>query len=135
MGPERLSFLGNTIPAGFRRRPVVIAPGRELAYVAADWSDALVIVESGVVELEAGSGARIRLTEGAVLWLAALPLRMLRCAGEEPAILVAVSRITPADRPGTSRPAARRRSPSRRRPPPGPGDGSAPARGQRPRGR
>jgi hypothetical protein len=92
MGPERLSFLGDAPPAAFRRRLVVVAPGRDRAYLAGEWRDALVVVERGVLELESLSGRRAQFGPGAVLWLAGLPIRALRCAGTEPAVLAAVSR-------------------------------------------
>jgi hypothetical protein len=92
MGPERLSFLGDAPPAAFRRRMVVVVPGRERAYLAAEWRDALVVVERGVLEVEALSGLRARFSAGAVLWLTGLPVRTLRCASAEPAVISAVSR-------------------------------------------
>ena len=83
------------LPDRFARRIVTIAPGERCAYVAADWEDALVVVEDGVVELECLGGDRRSLARGAVLWLVGLPLRALHNVGRHPAVLVAVSRRLP----------------------------------------
>jgi hypothetical protein len=80
------------VPAGFALRVVAVPPGDELAYVAGDWSDAVVVVEHGEVELECLAGGRRAFACGAVLWLAGMPLRALRNPGPEPAVLSAVSR-------------------------------------------
>jgi hypothetical protein len=77
---------------GFGVRLVAVAPGRTRAYDDAEWSDALVIVEHGEIELEGLSGSRQTFERGAVLWLAGLPLRALHNRGREPALIVAVSR-------------------------------------------
>jgi hypothetical protein len=92
MGPERLSFLGDAPPAAFRRRVVVIAHGQERSYVPGEWRDALVVVERGVLEVEALSGRRVRFGAGAVLWLTGFRVRTLRCASAEPVVMAAVSR-------------------------------------------
>ena len=52
----------------------------------------LVFVRRGEIELETLAGRRCRLRRGDVLWLAGLPLRVLRNRGTEPALLVTVSR-------------------------------------------
>lgn len=72
--------------------PTVIDPGSERPYAAHEWHEALVIVEHGELELEFASGARRRLTRGAVLWLAPLSLRALHNPGTEPVLLIALSR-------------------------------------------
>jgi hypothetical protein len=92
MDRDRLSFLGALLPPAFERRMVSIAPGARLAYEAADWLGALVVVEGGEVELEGMCGSRRRFGSGDVLWLAGLPLRALHNAGCEPALLSAVTR-------------------------------------------
>ena len=78
---------------GFERRVVTLAPGTSRAFDAADWGDALVVLESGEVELEGRAGCRIRLRAGAIFWLAGLPVRCLHNVGPEPAVLVAISRL------------------------------------------
>jgi hypothetical protein len=91
------SFLGRHLPPAFELRVVAVAPGSERPYDAAEWRDALVVVEEGEIELEALSGSRRRLPLGAVLWLAGLPLRALHNPGPETTLLAAVSR-----RPGAT---------------------------------
>jgi quercetin dioxygenase-like cupin family protein len=87
-----LSFLDRPLPAAFRLHVVAVAPGGTRPYEAAEWADALVVVERGEIELETvGDGTR-RYARGDVLWLAGLPLRALRNRGGEAAVLVAVSR-------------------------------------------
>jgi hypothetical protein len=112
---EPISLLTRPLSPSFARRVLVVAPGRAHAYDAADWHDALVVVEGGEIELEGRDGGRECFASGAVLWLTGLPLRALWNRGREPAVLVAVSRrLTRA--PGTAgRSAARTRprSPSR----------------------
>ncbi|MGH2970359.1 MAG: hypothetical protein ACRDK0_15055, partial [Solirubrobacteraceae bacterium] len=91
-GGDRLSFLDGPLPPAFDRREVAVAPGRARAYDEAEWSDALVVVERGEIELECMAGGRRRFACGDVLWLSGLPLRALHNLGREPALLVAVTR-------------------------------------------
>jgi hypothetical protein len=78
--------------AGFRRRSVVLEPGESRRSGDAEWRDALVVVERGDVELECAAGGRRRFSGGAVLWLEGIDLRVLHNVGDEPAVLLAVSR-------------------------------------------
>ncbi len=71
---------------------VVVAPGGGRAYDAAEWRDALVLVERGRIELWGPAGGRLSFGPGEVLWLAGLTLDRLHNPGWEPAVLVAVSR-------------------------------------------
>jgi hypothetical protein len=73
-------------------RVVVVAPGRGRAYDAAEWRDALVLVERGRIELWGPAGGRLGFGAGEVLWLDGLTLERLHNPGREPAVLVAVSR-------------------------------------------
>jgi hypothetical protein len=73
-------------------RLVTVAPGRSRAYEPAQWRDALVIVGRGEIELEGMGGTLQSFERGDVLWLAGLPLRALHNRGNQPAVLVAVSR-------------------------------------------
>lgn len=91
-GSGPLSFLGGRLGAAFEMRAVAVAPGCSRAYDAAEWKDALVVVEQGEIELERSTGAHHRLSCGDVLWLDGLPLRALHNRGCRPAVLVAVSR-------------------------------------------
>ena len=86
------TFLGRAVPASFLRVVVVIEPGAEHPYRAADWTDAIVAVERGEVWLVGVRGGQLLVRRGDVLWLSPTPLRALRNAGEEPAVLVAISR-------------------------------------------
>jgi hypothetical protein len=86
--------LGRLLPPAFVRREVVLAPDAERAYVAAEWRDALVIVEEGSLELVGLSGTRRRLECGAILWLWDLPLRSLRNPGSVNTRIVGISRRT-----------------------------------------
>jgi hypothetical protein len=91
--PDPLSLLGRRLPASVELRLVTIPPGGRRAYDPAEWSDALVVVERGELELDPESGAPLRFRRGAVLWLAGLPLRRLANRGSVPVVLAAVSRL------------------------------------------
>ena len=71
-------YLGPSVPDEFDVRRVVVTPGAERLFVEAEWRDAIVVVESGGLELESSSGPRWRFGRGDVLWLIGLPLRALR---------------------------------------------------------
>lgn len=49
---EPVSFLGRRVPAHVSSRQVVIGKGCAQAYEPAEWAGALVIVESGELEVE-----------------------------------------------------------------------------------
>jgi hypothetical protein len=70
----------------------VVAPGDDRAYDEAEWRDALVVVQSGEIELLGVSGACSSFGRGDLLYLQGVPLRTLHNPGAEPAVLVAVSR-------------------------------------------
>jgi quercetin dioxygenase-like cupin family protein len=80
------------VPLGFEIRAVGVEPGGHRIYHGAEWSDAIVVVKGGEIELECLSGARRRFKRGDLLWLSGLPLRALHNPGSEPALLLAVSR-------------------------------------------
>lgn len=80
------------VPLGFEVRAVEVEPGGHRIYHEAEWSDALVAVGRGEIELEFVSGARRCFTCGDLLWLTGLPLRALHNRGREPALLLTVSR-------------------------------------------
>ena len=90
---EPLSFLDCCLPPGFERRVITLAPGASRSFDDADWRDALVLLESGELEVEGRTGGRVRLRAGAIFWLAGLPVRCLHNAGPEPTVLVAISRL------------------------------------------
>lgn len=92
MDSEPVTFLGRQLGPSFRARVVTIAAGGLLPYVESDWRDALVVVETGEVQLECREGGRRRFGSGDVLWLTGLGLVAVRNHGEVEAVLVAVSR-------------------------------------------
>jgi hypothetical protein len=95
----------------FERRVVVIAPGAARDYDAAEWRDAIVMVQRGEIEVEGRSGGRRRFGPGAVVWLDGLPLRAVHAVGAEAAALVSVRRSggpgSSGRRAGGSRPRRR----------------------------
>jgi hypothetical protein len=80
----------------FHRRVVTVAPGDHRPYRPDEWWDAIVFVDQGEIELECRAGGLARFKRGDTLWLTGLPLIALHNRGDEPAVLVAVSR---RDRP------------------------------------
>lgn len=86
-------FLGRRVPAAFEVRRIVVAPGAERPFDEAEWRDAVVLVESGRIELECRSGSCSHFRRGDVLCLIGLPLRALRNRERIPTVLVAVSRL------------------------------------------
>lgn len=79
-------------PLGFEVRAVEIEPGGHRIYHRAEWSDALVAVGRGEIELECLSGNTYCFKRGDLLWLTGLPLRALHNRGRESTLLLAVSR-------------------------------------------
>ncbi len=96
---EPVTFRDRSLGSSFRRRVVTIAPGRARLYDAAEWRDALVVVEQGEVHVECRGGRFRRFAQGAVLCLTGLALRALHNRGPQPAVLVAVWRGGPDDAP------------------------------------
>jgi hypothetical protein len=76
----------------FERRTLTIAPGSARPAAEADWSDALVLVSSGAVEVVCAGGSTRRFVRGDLIWLRGVPLQALRNDGACDAVLVAVSR-------------------------------------------
>jgi hypothetical protein len=83
---------GPCVQDDFDVRRVVVSPGVERLFVEAEWRDAIVVVESGGLELESRTGVRWRFARGDVLWLIGLPLRALHAYGQTPTVLIAASR-------------------------------------------
>jgi hypothetical protein len=88
----RVALLAGRLPPSLRLWAVAVPPGGERPFDEAEWRDAIVLVDSGAIELECLGGCRRRFGGGDVLWLAGLPLRALQNPGREPALLFAVSR-------------------------------------------
>jgi hypothetical protein len=78
--------------ANFDRKVVTIPAGRSHQSAEHEWTDALVIVATGEIEIECSRGGRRRFDCGSVLWLAGLEVRAIHSRGTDDATLVAVSR-------------------------------------------
>lgn len=89
---DELPFLRGPLPSSLRRRRVTLEAGRSRAYDAAEWRDALVVVEYGRLHLECHNGGFRLFGEGAVVCLDGLALRALHNRGPGPTVLIAVSR-------------------------------------------
>lgn len=76
----------------FAVREIALAPGATRRYRAREWRDALVMVRTGAIDLEGAGGAIARFGAGALLCLAAAPLRALHNRGPQPAVLLAITR-------------------------------------------
>jgi hypothetical protein len=73
-------------------RHLTIAADTEVAVEAADWRDAIVVVERGPLEVECVDGIRSTFMTGAVLCLDGLRMRALSNRGPVPVQLFALSR-------------------------------------------
>ena len=77
-------------------RPLQVAfptrEGAERPIDEAEWQDAIVVVESGEIDLEGLGSGRCTFQRGDVLWLSGPSLRVLHNRGSGPAVLIAVSR-------------------------------------------
>jgi hypothetical protein len=85
--------IARSVPAGFVRREVSIAPDDEVAFDASDWRDAIVYLAVGTLEVEDTLGFRGRFESGAILCFDGMPVRAMRNAGVGPLVLVALSRM------------------------------------------
>ena len=85
-------FLGRPLSPEFVLRVVTVAAGEVKTYIDGEWRDALVVVETGRIELETQNGSRRGFRTGDVLCLVGLALRALHNPGPDPAVLMAVSR-------------------------------------------
>jgi hypothetical protein len=86
------SLLDLPVPSWVTRRVIVIPAGESSDYVADEWTDALVIVERGCIDLVTHAGERYRFESGAILSLAGLYLRTLHNVGSDDAVIVALHR-------------------------------------------
>jgi hypothetical protein len=80
------------LPPGFGRLRVTLGAGTAQLTTAGDWSDCLVLVEYGMVEVECEGGTRRSFAAGDMLALECLPVRALRNHGPDEARLLAVRR-------------------------------------------
>ncbi len=88
----RSALLRHDLPAGFIRWRMALGPGEQRSTEELEWADAIVLIESGVVEVHCRAGGWTTFRAGDLLALSCLPLRAIRNAGQEPAELVAVRR-------------------------------------------
>ncbi len=89
MGGGHFSLLGKRLPPGLEVRLLAIDQARP--FDATEWRDALVVVESGNLEIELTAGTAVRFSAGAVLFLTRLEPRGLR-NGSHGAALLSVAR-------------------------------------------
>ncbi len=87
-----ITFLRRRLSRSFERRVVGIPSGSERPYDAAEWRDAIVVVEAGQVEVEGVHGGRRTFGPGDMLCFDGFPCRVLRNRGTEPVILSLVAR-------------------------------------------
>ena len=80
------------MPRAFERWRVAIGPGAEHACAPDEWSDALVTIERGTLQVECSAGARCTFGRGDILGLAWLQAQALRNVGADEVVLRAVRR-------------------------------------------
>jgi hypothetical protein len=73
---------------------LLIALGKPCLYCADDWTNVLLIVERGQLELEWSGGTRASFEPGDTLCIANLDLRALHAAGQQPTLLVVLKRTS-----------------------------------------
>ena len=83
------------LPAAFDRLRLTLGPGAARLTAARDWTDCLVLVEQGTVEVECEGGVRRTFVAGDMLALECLPVRALRNHGPDETRLLAVRRHSP----------------------------------------
>jgi hypothetical protein len=90
--PEEPLTISGRIWPSFLARTITLPPGLSVSYDESEWRDALVIVESGGLDLDGADGRSWHFRCGDVLWLVGLPVLALRNSGDEPVVLKAISR-------------------------------------------
>lgn len=81
-----------TLPSRFTRQTHTVRPGDPLPYQASTWTEALVLVTDGQLELVLRDGSRAVFDQDAVLTLDGLDLHALLSIGPAPTVLVAITR-------------------------------------------
>ena len=92
------AVLSARTPLGFEQRRLLLAEHGMRRYEGNEWSEALVVVECGVLELEWADGVRLRFEPGDMLCLSGLALRALRGVGAGPTVLLVLGRRGSAPR-------------------------------------
>lgn len=85
-------LFARVLPPTFERHVWILPVGCARPVGERTDRDAIVEVEQGQIELRFTGGRRLRFVHGDVLWLHGLPRGVLRSAGPQPAVLVAVRR-------------------------------------------
>jgi len=101
---HELPFVHGPPPPSIERRTVTVEPHASLAYDSDHWTDALVLLTEGNLQLEDLSGREWHLGRGSVLCLAELPLRRLHNPGLATAALIVVNTATRSNRRGLELP-------------------------------
>ena len=78
----------------FRRRVIVVGPGRRCRYRPDDWQDAIVSVEQGEITLECDGRVTAHFHAGDLLSLSGLDLSGIYNSGPVPAVLITVRRTS-----------------------------------------
>lgn len=89
---SRAAVLRPDLPPAFERWQVLLEPGEERLTDAAEWADAVVLIERGVIEVHCRAGGWLGFRAGDIMALSCLPLRAIRNPAERSAKLVAVRR-------------------------------------------
>jgi hypothetical protein len=80
------------VPSSFGTRLITIAACTVLPFVESEWADSIVVVHRGEVVLETDSGMFSWFEGGDILALGGMSLCALHNHGDEPTVLLAISR-------------------------------------------
>jgi hypothetical protein len=83
------------IPPWLTRREVVIDVGRSVSAAEEHWTDEIVSVEQGAIDVVGRCGRVVHFDAGAVLCFDGVAYVDVRCASAVPAVLVAIRRRPP----------------------------------------
>jgi hypothetical protein len=83
---------GQGASSSFHSRSITVAPGEDRPHDEDEWQGALIVVESGEIELRCRAGGRRRFGAGAVLWFTGLDLASVHNPGAEPAVFRGITR-------------------------------------------
>lgn len=78
--------------SSFHSRSITVAPGENRPHDEDEWQGALIVVESGEIELCCRAGGRRTFGAGAVLWFTGLDLETVHNPGTEPAVFRGITR-------------------------------------------
>ena len=89
---EPLNLRVVRIPPWLTRREVRIDAGTALRAEDEAWTDEIVALEQGAIDVVGRCGRVVHFEAGAVLTFAGVPFAEVRCTGDVPAVLVAIRR-------------------------------------------